>query len=120
MVLLKANAHELTAFAELARADGADVRFMLPMYDRNGQSILTCRDTMERVEAELRAIARQLWAAGRVDGARRMLGEANVLADRLARGILRPLPDDEPPPIPLRLAGPEGRRQRRKPQHPPG
>lgn len=106
MVVLKRNAHELTAFAELARADGADVRFMLPMYDRHGQSILTCRETMERVERELRELARKAWGAGRVDASRRILGEANVLSDRLARGILRPLPDDDgAPPVPLRRRG---------------
>jgi molybdenum cofactor biosynthesis enzyme MoaA len=90
MVLLRANLPELEAFADLARRDGAGVRFMLPMYDRSSQSFLSDAALVEDVEGRLRAVA-----AGLEEGdARRAVGEADVLADRLRRGVLRPLPDD--------------------------
>lgn len=96
MVLLKRNLHELESFAALCRADGVEMRFMLPMHDRHGQSIMTSRDAMQQAEAALRRIAEEEWAEGRLSAARRIRGEVEVLADRLARGVTRPLPDDGP------------------------
>lgn len=94
MVLLKANLHEVETFAELARRDGAGVRFMLPMFDRNAQSILTDAGAMRAAEEQLRRVARALFAEGRAGDAQRARGEAEVLKERLARGILAPLPDE--------------------------
>ncbi|MCB9565371.1 MAG: radical SAM protein [Kofleriaceae bacterium] len=90
MVMLRANLHELEAFAALARRDGVGVRFMLPMRDRNDQSFLRDAAAMADVARRLRAIADDLDDRD----ARRARGEAEVLDDRLARGVLRPLPDD--------------------------
>ena len=94
MVLLRANLHEVEAFAELARRDGAGVRFQLPMFDRNGQSILTDPAAMRAAEEQLRHVARALFTEGRVGDAHRARGEADVLRDRHDRGVFRPLPDD--------------------------
>lgn len=94
MVILRRNHGEIAAFAELAEKDGVGVRFMLPMNDRGGQSFLTDAGLMREVEAQLREVARRLHARGQIGDARRASGEAEVLRDRLARGVLRPLPDD--------------------------
>lgn len=90
MVLLRENLTEIEAFAALAERDGVGVRFMLPMHDRNGQSIMTDAEIMRDVERRLRLVAKRLGARD----AARALGEAEVLSDRLARGVIRALPDD--------------------------
>jgi|JI10StandDraft_1071094.scaffolds.fasta_scaffold04979_9 molybdenum cofactor biosynthesis enzyme MoaA len=91
-VILRANRHELEAFTALALADGAAVRFMLPVGDRNRASILTDRAAMADTSAALGAIAAELRRRGRDHEARRVDGERAVLTDRLTRGVVRALP----------------------------
>jgi MoaA/NifB/PqqE/SkfB family radical SAM enzyme len=93
MVLLKRNLDEIEAFARLARADGVDVRFMLPMNNRNDQSILTSQAAMEEACAALARVVEEELASGRVESARRIGGELHVLKDRLERRVFRPIPD---------------------------
>ena len=93
MVLLRQNHHEIEAFARMAERDGAEVRFMLPMFDRNGESIMTDASAMHRSHAALERVAGRLKAAGADRQARGVLGEARVLAQRLAAGLCSPLPD---------------------------
>ncbi|MBL8625387.1 MAG: radical SAM protein [Myxococcales bacterium] len=93
MVILRANLHEIEAFAALAEADDVAVRYMLPMQDRNRQSILTDAATMDAAQAALAAVAARLRARGRAHEAARADGERAVLASRRARGLLRALPD---------------------------
>jgi molybdenum cofactor biosynthesis enzyme MoaA len=93
MVILRANLHEVEAFAALAEADDVAVRFMLPMHDRNQQSILTDAAAMDAAQAALATVAARLRARGRDREATRADGERAVLAARLARGIVRALPD---------------------------
>ena len=91
-MILRANRHELEAFTALALADGAAVRFMLPVGDRNRASILTDRAAMADTSAALGAIAAELRRRGRDHEARRVDGERAVLTDRLTRGVVRALP----------------------------
>jgi hypothetical protein len=91
MVLLKQNFHEIDAFVNLADADGAAVRFQLPLKDRNSSSIMTDRSVMiEALEGLERAAARLL-LAGRLREARGAAGNAQVIWQRLAAGIYTPL-----------------------------
>lgn len=93
MVILRANLHEIEAFAALAEADDVAVRFMLPMHDRNQQSILTDAAAMDAAQAALATVVTRLRARGRDREAARADGERAVLAARRARGLLRALPD---------------------------
>lgn len=93
MVILRANLHEVEAFAALAEADDVAVRFMLPMGDRNGQSILTDRAAMTDAAAALARVEARLRARGRDREADRAAGERTILDERLRRGALRALPD---------------------------
>jgi molybdenum cofactor biosynthesis enzyme MoaA len=93
MVLLKRNHHELLPFAALARADGAEVRFMLPMFDRNHESIMTDAAVMARCLGDLEQVAAGLRERGEEHQSRLAAAEAAVLRERLARGVLEPLPD---------------------------
>ena len=92
-VILRANVHELAAFAAWAATDDVAVRFMLPMGDRNQQSILRDGAAMREAHDALAAIATDLRARGRDHEAARVDGEVAVLAQRRARGVLRALPD---------------------------
>lgn len=94
MVILRSNVHEVRAFAELALRDDVGLRFMLPMHDRNGESILCDRAAMIEAERALSEVASELDRRGREGDARRARGEAEVLRTRIELGILRPLPDD--------------------------
>ena len=95
MVLLKSNYHEVRQFAELARKDGVQFRYMLTMHNRNDESIMTAPEIMKAVLADLEVTAQEEWKRGQWHAARQMLGEARVLKRRLDRGIFRPIPDDE-------------------------
>ena len=99
LVILRDNLHELRAFAELAEADDVAVRFMLPMLDRNQQSILTDEPSMRAAADALGSIAARLRVRGKPTEAARVDGELGVLTARLERRIFRPLPDDL---VPLR------------------
>lgn len=93
MVLLKRNVAEIRAFAELARGDGVRFRYMLPMHDRNGQSIMTDRGAMTEALAALEDVLSDAPADGLQEDARAIAGEASVLRRRLDRGVMQPLPE---------------------------
>lgn len=93
MVILKRNLHEVRAFADLARADGVAYRFMLPMMDRNAQSIMTDRGAMEAALGALEDVLRDEASRPALNDTGQILGEMEVLRSRLARGIYRALPD---------------------------
>ncbi len=93
LVILRANLHELRDFAALARRDGARYRFLLPNNDRNGQSIMASRDAMETAREALDALVAEERARGDGQQVALLVGEAGVLADRLAKGIVRLMPD---------------------------
>ena len=103
MVLLRTNVHEISAFGELARRDRVNVRFMLPMFDRNGQSIMTDAALMRAALDALEAEAATEEGRGQPERARGIRGEAAVLRDRLAKGVLEPLPDGRAAPDARRL-----------------
>lgn len=93
MVLLKKNRHEIKAFAKLAKKDDVRVRFMLPMFDRNEQSVVTDAGIMRQVLSDLDSVADDLVARGQQRQAQGIVGEAEVLRERLAQGLFEPLPD---------------------------
>jgi molybdenum cofactor biosynthesis enzyme MoaA len=93
MVILRANVHEIEAFAALAEADGVDVRFMLPVRDRNGQSIMLDAGCLAATERALTAVVDRLRARGSHRSAARAEGELAVVRSRRARGVLQVLPD---------------------------
>jgi MoaA/NifB/PqqE/SkfB family radical SAM enzyme len=93
LVILRENLHELRAFAELARRDGVRYRFLLPHNDRNGQSIMASRDAMATAREALDALVAEERARGDTQQVALLVGEAGVLADRLAKGIVRLMPD---------------------------
>lgn len=88
MVVLRRNVHEIDAFAALAARDDAEVRYLLPHRDRNGESIMARRDAMESARDALARVAEGLARRGREREARAVTGPARVLADRLRRGVL--------------------------------
>lgn len=93
MVVLKRNVHEVRAFADLARADGVAYRYMLPMMDRNGQSIMTDRGALEAALEALEDVLREEAVRPALTDTRHLLGEVQVLRQRLERGVYRALPD---------------------------
>jgi hypothetical protein len=95
MVLLKANHHEIRAFAQLAADDGVGVRYMLPMRNRNDESILTDPSAMKASVEALEEVETDL-AVRDERAANALRGELNVLRTRLAQRVFRPLPDGSP------------------------
>ena len=93
MVLLKRNVAEIEQLAELAWKDGALVRFMLPMYNRNNESIMTDPEMMRTALASLQKVAIREEERGFPERARWVRGESEVLDARLEAGIFRALPD---------------------------
>lgn len=91
MVLLKRNLAEVRPFADLAMKDGANVRFLLPNRDRNGQSIMTDPEAMTEALASLEEVAARFEAAGWQRSARDARANAAVLRDRLARSLFEVL-----------------------------
>lgn len=91
MVVLRANLHEVEAFAELAARDGVGVRYLLPVGDRHGQSTLTDEPTLRRARDTLSAVRVRLDAGGLRGDAAELEGLVRVLDQRLSAGILRPL-----------------------------
>jgi MoaA/NifB/PqqE/SkfB family radical SAM enzyme len=85
MVLVRLNVHEIRAFADLARRDGADVRFSLPEGNENGQSILVDPGAMTEAAAALEAVAAEGFPR-----AREIRAAAGVLRDRLQAGRFEP------------------------------
>lgn len=94
MVILKANLHEVAAFAELGLADGVAVRYLLPQRDRNAQSILTSADAMAAARDGLHRAADRLRARGLDRWADDAAIQADILDRRLAAGLLEPIGND--------------------------
>lgn len=88
MVLLKRNVEEIRAFAELAGRDGAEVRYLLPNRNRNGQSILLDPAAMRTAADALESVAAGLRGTPDVAQAAAIEGSARVLRERLRRGVL--------------------------------
>lgn len=91
MVIIKHNLHEVEAFAEMAIEDGVDPRFLLPVRNRNGQSIMTDPDAMRAAYNSLLRVASMLEGRGRTKAARDARAIASVLKNRLEMGIFNPL-----------------------------
>ncbi|HOI11700.1 MAG TPA: radical SAM protein, partial [Myxococcota bacterium] len=94
MVILKANLHEIVAFAELGLADGVAVRYLLPQRDRNAQSILTSAEAMAASRDGLRRAADRLRTRGLDRWADDAAVQADILDRRLAAGLLDPIGND--------------------------
>lgn len=93
MVILKANLHEMLAFAELARRDGARYRYLLPNHDRNGQSIMNAPEAMAAARHTLEALLSEERAAGHIHQAALLAGTVEILSDRITRGIYQLIPE---------------------------
>lgn len=91
MVVLRANLHEVEAFAELAARDGVGVRYLLPTGNRHGQSTMTDADTMLRARQALASVQQRLEANGLRADAAEIAGLVRVIDQRRSAGILRPL-----------------------------
>jgi molybdenum cofactor biosynthesis enzyme MoaA len=88
MVILRENLHEIRAFAEMAMRDGVRLRYMLPMRELDGQTIMTSTEAMSEAVAALEEVARRLEARAMEWSARDAHANARVLRNRLAEGIL--------------------------------
>jgi len=91
MVLLKANLHELPAFIDWTLDDQVDARVLLPIGNRNNQSILTDPELMAKAISMLNAAA--ILLSGSLDErqAKQIQALSDILADRLNKGIVEPL-----------------------------
>lgn len=97
MVILKANVREVRGLAELARRDGVRYRYLLPNHDRNGQSIMASPEHVASAREALDALVAEERARGDQQQVALLVGEAGVLADRMARGLYRLIPDGAQP-----------------------
>jgi molybdenum cofactor biosynthesis enzyme MoaA len=88
MVVLRRNLHEIRKLAELAIEDDADVRFMLPMRDLDGQTIMTSREAMEEAIRALGEVQELVEKHGLRRSAIDAGAKMQVLRKRLADGIL--------------------------------
>jgi MoaA/NifB/PqqE/SkfB family radical SAM enzyme len=91
MVILRRNVGEIEAFAAMAARDGAGIRFLLPVGNRNKQSIMTDPACMRMALEGLDAVLAELGRGWRLHEARQTLALRATLRDRLERGILKPL-----------------------------
>ncbi len=91
MVLLRANLHEVRAFASLGLSDRAGVRYLLPQFNRSGQSILVVPEAMREAAAALDDAAGLLERAGQERWAEEARTHARILRDRLAAGLFEPI-----------------------------
>jgi molybdenum cofactor biosynthesis enzyme MoaA len=91
MVLLRASLAEIRAFAELGVRDRVELRYMLPMRNRSGQSIMVSRDAMDEARRALEDAARLFDAEGMARSAMGARASARVLDDRLSRRLLQVL-----------------------------
>lgn len=91
MVVLRRNLHEVRAFAEMAIRDGTEVRYMLPMRDLDGQTVMTSRDTMLAFASALEDVLVRLREHGMTFSVMDAEARLKVLRQRLDEGILAPL-----------------------------
>jgi wyosine [tRNA(Phe)-imidazoG37] synthetase (radical SAM superfamily) len=87
MVILRRNLHEIGAFAEMAVRDGVLLRYMLPMRELDGETIMTSPEAMGEAATALEHVA--AWLEGRAIewSARDAHANARVLRNRLAETI---------------------------------
>jgi molybdenum cofactor biosynthesis enzyme MoaA len=86
MVILKANLAEISAFADMARADGVGMRFLLPVGNRNQQTIMDQPDLVREARESLGHVLQDLLCRGLADDARDLEGTLSVLDQRLRDG----------------------------------
>lgn len=91
MVILRANLHEIRAFAELGLRDRVGVRYLLPQFNRNAQSILVDPESMRVAVADLSWVADLLARAGQERWAEEARTHVRVLSERLAAGLFEPI-----------------------------
>ncbi|NOZ01942.1 MAG: radical SAM protein, partial [Deltaproteobacteria bacterium] len=84
MVIIRRNLDEIRAFARMAMSDEVDVRYLLPIGNRNEQSIMGVRDTMREAADALFDVALELESGGWARGAGQARSLARFLEDRLA------------------------------------
>lgn len=101
MVVLRSNVHEIGELAALAEADDVNVRYMLPMFNRNRESIMVDAQAMQQAADALERVAQRQIERGQPNRARDIRGELEVLQDRLNRGLFIPMPNGmhEPPSL---------------------
>jgi MoaA/NifB/PqqE/SkfB family radical SAM enzyme len=91
MVILRRNLHEIRAFAEMAVRDGVRLRYMLPMRELDGETIMTSAEAMSEAATALEDVAGWLEARAMEWSARDAHANARVLRNRLAEGIQAPM-----------------------------
>ncbi len=91
MVILRANRHEVRAFASLGLSDHVGVRYLLPQFNRSGQSILVVPEAMREAATALDDVAGLLDRAGQTRWAEEARTHARILRDRLAAGLFEPI-----------------------------
>lgn len=91
MVILRANLHEVRAFASLGLSDRVGVRYLLPQFNRSGQSILVVPEAMRESAWALDDAAGLLDRSGQARWAQEARTHARILRDRLAAGLLEPI-----------------------------
>ena len=91
-VVLRANVDEIEAIADLSFADGADVSYLLPHYNRHDESDFVHEPEMLRAAAALERVGARESARGRHDTSREALARASVLRQRIEQRVFEPIP----------------------------
>lgn len=91
MVVLRRNLHEVRAFADMAIRDGTEVRFMLPMRELDGQTVMTSPAAMRTLAEALEDVIARLGAHGMAFSKRDAEARLEVLRQRLEAGVFEPL-----------------------------
>lgn len=100
MVVIKSNLHEVVAFARMGIEDGVEVRYLLPIGDRNAESVLTDRGQMMRAREALLEAADLLESSGRSGRSARAC--ARVIEERLKQGVVGPIDRSIRKALPIR------------------
>jgi molybdenum cofactor biosynthesis enzyme MoaA len=87
MVLIRLNLHEIRAFADMAAADGVEVRFLLTHGDYLNQSIMTAMEPMTVAAGGLAEVAEVLDRRGELRQARQVRALVSILRARIAAGV---------------------------------
>jgi molybdenum cofactor biosynthesis enzyme MoaA len=97
-VVLRANVDEIEAIADLSFADGADVDYLLPHYNRHNESIFVHEPEMRRALAALESVASKERERGRDEISREAAARATVLRQRLEQRLFEPNPSESSAP----------------------
>ena len=87
MVIVRDNVAEIEAFADLAWQDNVSVRFRLPNDNRLNSSIMTDEGLMRQASGALERVAKQAWSRDTGRSTKDIIGTAQVLRQRLERGV---------------------------------